>query len=221
MTTIDPRARRSTDAEPAPAHRRRSRLAAVVTGAALCLAVCATAGVSNAASGSAADRVIEVTGREPVSIESGVVRGACFTYSLPDVGATWQVVDESRGCSTSVVPEGGDLLVQFFVRARAGGGTPRDHADQILAAADPESVVETRTVRLGGRDVVRIVQDLDALRIATYLVQLDRPVMLKGQSVAVVDIGAPYSPWHERVVQRVIASLGAPDGTAGDVQPPS
>ena len=94
------------------------------------------------------------------------------------------------------------------VRRRVGGVTV------VVAPGVPGAA---RVAFLAGRDVGVMFQTTrDGLRVATYLVPIPAVASRDGAPVAVVDIGALISPWHDDVVTRIIGSLPG-DREAPDV----
>jgi hypothetical protein len=111
-----------------------------------------------------------------------------------------------------VRPPGQDLMMQFFVRGRAGSQGPAQLLDRYVAEADAAGeIVEARTMSIGGREVGRLVLRSDlGLQVATYLVPLEVPMESEGRIVDYIDIGAPYGEWYESVVEEMIETLAPP-----------
>lgn len=164
--------------------------------------------------------LVEATGSETVEYTDGVISTPCFSYAPPDVGASWMLVAGTRGCATSIMPRGGDLLTQFHIRGFPGRGEVdellRDAVDRAKSAGEP--VDRAELVEIAGREVGVLTQTtFEGLQIATYLVPIAPLAQHGGAPIGVVNIGSLVGAWHDDVVTRIIGSLSTPAAQPADV----
>lgn len=184
--------------------------AVIVVGALAGVSLVGAGDQSSSAIAERASRLAAVNGDEQVGHDDGVVSTPCFSFTQPDIGTPWMLVAGTRGCAVALMPRGGDMLTEFHVRGRTGSGTVEDVLnDAVVRARDAgEPVERAEVVVIAGRDVGVMFQTTrDGLRVATYLVPIPAVASHDGAPVAVVDIGALISPWHDDVVTRIIGSL--------------